>query len=111
MCCWRISRFTVFQTILGFFYDKAFRKNDAFVVLIVFKVHFLLLDKFCGPFHFYNHGHKYWLKCETQASFSYFYRRKNDLISSGKSNGVKIRIWSKSLGTKLLRTTGFIKIP
>ena len=33
------------------------------------------------------------------------------LISTGKSNGVKIPIWSKSLGTRLLRTTGFIKIP
>ena len=33
------------------------------------------------------------------------------LISAGKSNGVKIRILSKNLGTRLLRTTRFIKIP
>ena len=58
-----------------------------------------------------NHGHKLLPKCETHASFRYFYRRTNVLISSGKSNNVKIRIWSKSLGTRLLRTTGFIEIP
>ena len=32
-------------------------------------------------------------------------------MSSTKSKSVKIRIWSKSPGTKLLRTTGFIEIP
>ena len=59
----------------------------------------------------HNGGHKYLRKCETQASFRCFYWRKNVLISSGKSNGAKIRIWSKSLGTRLLTTTGFIEIP
>ena len=29
-------------------------------------------------------------KCETQANFCYFYRRKSVLISSGKSNSMKI---------------------
>ena len=58
-----------------------------------------------------NLVHKYLRKCETQASFRYFQWRKKVLISSGKSNDVKIRIWSMSLGTRLLRTTGFIEIP
>ena len=61
--------------------------------------------------NFYNRGHKYLRKCETRESVRYFYRHKNVLISSGKLNGVKIRIWSKSLSTRLLRTTGFIEIP
>ena len=58
-----------------------------------------------------NHSHKFLGQCETQTSFRTFYLRKNVLISSGKSNDVKIRIWSKSLGTRLLRATGFIEIP
>ena len=58
-----------------------------------------------------NHSHKLLEQCETQTSFRNFYLRKNVLISSGKSNDVKIRIWSKGLGTRLLRATGFIEIP
>ena len=58
-----------------------------------------------------NLVHKYLRKCETQASFPYYQWRKKVLISSGKSNDVKIRIWSMSLGTRLLRTTEFIEIP
>ena len=58
-----------------------------------------------------NHSHKLLEQCETQRSFRNFYLRKIVLISSGKSNDVKIRIWSKSLGTRLLRTTGVIEIP
>ena len=54
---------------------------------------------------------KYNGKFETLASFRYFQWRKKVLISSGKSNDVKILIWSMSLGTILLRTTGFIEIP
>ena len=33
------------------------------------------------------------------------------VITAGNSNGVKIRISLKSLGTRLLRTTGLIEIP
>ena len=44
-------------------------------------------------------------KCETQASFRYFYRRNSVLILNGKSNGVKIRIWL------LIVAAGFIEIP
>ena len=58
-----------------------------------------------------NHSHKALEQCETQASFRKFYLRKNVLISSGNTNDVKIRIWSKSLGTQLLITTGLIEIP
>ena len=58
-----------------------------------------------------NHSHILLEQCETQTSFPNFYLRKNVLISSGKSNDVKIRIWSKSLGTRLLRATGFVEIP
>ena len=58
-----------------------------------------------------NLVHKYLRKCETQASFPYYQSRKKVLISSGKSNDVKIRIWSMSLGTRMLRTTEFIEIP
>ena len=58
-----------------------------------------------------NDGHKLLRKCETKACLRYFYRRKSVLISAVNSNGVKIRIWSKSLGTKLLRITGLIEIP
>ena len=58
-----------------------------------------------------NGGHKYLRKCETQASFRCFYRRKNVLISSGNSDGAKIRTWLNSLATRLQRTTGFIEIP
>ena len=58
-----------------------------------------------------NHGHTLLEQYETQASFRNFYLRKNVLISSGMSNDVKIRIWSKSLRTRLQTTTGFIEIP
>ena len=58
-----------------------------------------------------NLEHKYSRKCETLASFRYFQWCIMVLISSGKSIDVKILIWSMSLGTRMLRTTGFIEIP
>ena len=59
-----------------------------------------------------NHGHKLLEKCETQASFRNFSLRKKCLyFKRRKWNHVKIRIWSKSLGTRPLRTTGLIEIP
>ena len=59
----------------------------------------------------YNLVHKYLRKCETQASFRYFQWRKKVLISSGKSNDEENSNLVNELGTKLLRTTGFIEIP
>ena len=58
-----------------------------------------------------NYSHKSLEQRETQANLRNFYLRKNVLISSGKSNDLKIRIWSKSLGIRLLITTGLIEIP
>ena len=56
-----------------------------------------------------NGGHKYLRKCETQASIRCFTGAKMSLFQAESSNGAKIRIWSKSLGTKLLRTTGIYR--
>ena len=58
-----------------------------------------------------NHGNKLYRKCETEACFRYFYRRKSALISAVNSNGVKIRMWSRSQGNRLQRIRGLIKIP
>ena len=43
-----------------------------------------------------NLVHKYSRKCETLATFRYFQWPKKIFISSGKSNDVKILIWSMS---------------
>ena len=58
-----------------------------------------------------KHCHILLPKCESHASFRYFYRRTNALISIKNSKNVKIRMWSKNLGTTLLRNTEFMEVP
>ena len=59
----------------------------------------------------YNPSQKCLRFYEVQRKIHFSRACLKSLISTGKSNGVKIRIWSKSLGTRLLRTTGFIQNP
>ena len=57
-----------------------------------------------------NPGHKYCGLLQIQGKAYILKGRKNAWISAGKSTSVKIRIWSESLGTRLLRTAEFIEI-
>ena len=50
-------------------------------------------------------------KMRNPCRFRYFYRRTNALISCGKSNNVKIQMWSRNLDTRILRNKGFMEIP
>ena len=57
----------------------------------------------------YNAGLKYLEQCEIQAKMRFFYVCKKLLISIGKTDDLKTRYCSKSLGSKLLRITWFIE--